>query len=93
MMSYDWPGNVRELQNWVQFALVKCRTGAIGAEHLPPQRDGIPQTAGRRRRHRKLQVSDVRRTLEEVGGNKVEAARLLNVSRATLYRFLKDAGL
>lgn len=36
MMSYDWPGNVRELQNWIRFALVKCKDAVIRPEHLPP---------------------------------------------------------
>lgn len=36
MLSYDWPGNVRELQNWIRFALVKCKDSIIRPEHLPP---------------------------------------------------------
>ncbi len=36
MLSYDWPGNVRELQNWIRFALVKCKDNVIRPEHLPP---------------------------------------------------------
>ncbi|MEI6807457.1 MAG: sigma 54-interacting transcriptional regulator [bacterium] len=36
MMSYDWPGNVRELQNWIRFALVKCKDTVIRPEHFPP---------------------------------------------------------
>jgi len=94
MMSYDWPGNVRELQNWIQFALVKCKGGEIKPEHLPP---GTGQRTGeaappRRRRRRKLDIVSVRDALDSVDGNKVEAARVLGVSRATLYRFLDDVG-
>ena len=93
MMSHEWPGNVRELQNWLQFALVKCRGSLIEPEHLPPSAfAGLPGRAPRRRR-RKLDVDSVRRALDQAGGNKVEAAKILGVSRATLYRFLDDAGL
>jgi transcriptional regulator with GAF, ATPase, and Fis domain len=96
MLSYDWPGNVRELQNWIQFALVKCKTGVIRPEHLPPSRvtaaAGIP-LPGTARRRRKLDAESVRMALQQTGGNRVEAARLLGVSRATLYRFLPDAGV
>ncbi len=89
MMSYDWPGNIRELQNWIQFALVKCRSGEIGLEHLPPDHVGIAAPP-RRRRQRKLSVSLVRGALKAANGNKVNAARELGVSRATLYRFLDE---
>ncbi len=98
LMDYDWPGNIRQLQNAVQFALVKCRQGPIDLEHLPPE-----ITAAHRGRHQsrsfsrpetygrmstKLRAEHVSRALEETGGNKVQAARLLGVGRATLYRFL-----
>jgi sigma-54 dependent transcriptional regulator, acetoin dehydrogenase operon transcriptional activator AcoR len=89
MLAYDWPGNVRELQNWVQFALVKCRGDVILPTHLPPVQSGRPRAV---RRRRKLDVETVRSALSETEGNKVEAARLLGVSRATLYRFLGEVG-
>ena len=93
MMSYDWPGNVRELQNWLQFALVKCKQKVILPEHLPPPRGGAAPPAARPHRRRKLDVATVRAALNATKGNKVEAARQLGVSRATLYRFLDDANL
>jgi PAS domain S-box-containing protein len=94
LMSYDWPGNVRELQNWIQFALVKCKGDLIKVEHLPPRPDAPPRPVQRSKRHRrrKLNAVSVRSALAETGGNKVEAARRLGVSRATLYRFLDEAG-
>jgi PAS domain S-box-containing protein len=92
LLSYEWPGNVRELQNWIQFALVKCKGKVIKPEHLPPRMGSParPVQKSRRRRRRKLDAVTVRSVLSETGGNKVEAARLLGVSRATLYRFLDD---
>ena len=92
MMSYDWPGNIRELQNWIQFALVKCRVDVIQPEHLPPTASGDKQVIKRRRR-RKLDIGAVRAALEQAAGSKVEAARILGVSRATLYRFLEEMEL
>ena len=90
MLNYDWPGNVRELQNWIQFALVKCRGETIGPEHMPPTRSGASRTATTRRRRQKLDDAAVRSALREAGGNKVAAAKLLGVSRATLYSFLES---
>jgi len=89
MLSYEWPGNVRELQNWIQFALVKCKGPMIMPEHLPPFRPGA-QPRMRSGRRRKLDVDSVRSALRQAGGNKVRAAELLGVSRATLYRFLNE---
>jgi transcriptional regulator of acetoin/glycerol metabolism len=44
-------------------------------------------------RKSKLNEAAVNQAMEEVGGNKVAATKLLGVSRATLYRFLEEAGL
>ncbi len=93
MLAYDWPGNIRELQNWIRFALVRCRGREIMPEHLPPTFQQVvhpgrmppPRTRGRR----KLDAASVREALRASGGNKVEAAKRLHVSRATLYRFLE----
>ncbi len=96
MMDYHWPGNVRELQNAIQFALVKCRGSVLELEHLPPTVSGTGSAKTVRpkgRRKRKLHAEAVRRALNETGGNKVEAARRLGVSRATLYRFINDSGI
>jgi transcriptional regulator of acetoin/glycerol metabolism len=41
-------------------------------------------------RRKKLNSKSVRDALEQTNGNKVEAARVLGVSRATLYRFLEE---
>ncbi|NQT93140.1 MAG: sigma 54-interacting transcriptional regulator [Lentisphaerae bacterium] len=91
MLSHSWPGNVRELQNWIQFALIKCRTGdEILPQHLPPQSRTVAGPSVRKRRQ-KLSVESVRQALHSTNGNKVEAARVLGVSRATLYRFLEQA--
>ncbi|MHC4147974.1 MAG: sigma 54-interacting transcriptional regulator [Planctomycetota bacterium] len=100
MMDYDWPGNVRELENAIRYGLVKCKGNLLLPEHLPGQIFGgrvpaqsWPRRAGKekKQRRRKLDADSVRQALEEAGGNKVEAARLLGVSRATLYRFLQES--
>ncbi len=94
MMDYDWPGNVRELENALRYALVKCRDNLLLPEYLPLKilETYVPSQAyPRKQRKRKLDAESVWRTLEETGGNKAEAALRLGVSRATLYRFLKES--
>lgn len=98
-LSYKWPGNIRELQNWIQYALIKCKGGMIEPAHLPHFSQPVVQinlaeTGGRERkkrhRKRKLSIDAVRAALRESEGNKLKAAKLLGVGRATLYRFLDD---
>ncbi|MHC4808099.1 MAG: sigma-54 interaction domain-containing protein, partial [Planctomycetota bacterium] len=94
MMDYDWPGNVRELENALQYALIKCRDNLLLPEYLPSKILGtyVPRRGHpRKQRKHKLDAETVWRTLDETGGNKVETALRLGVSRATLYRFLKDS--
>jgi transcriptional regulator of acetoin/glycerol metabolism len=83
--QYPWPGNVRELQNAIHYALARCDGAVVGPSDLPPElRQGL------RQRHPagKLDPETVQAALTACGGNKVKAARLLGVGRATLYRFL-----
>ena len=92
LIEYKWPGNIRELQNAIKFALVKCKSQIIEPVHLPPflrsksQKLNVPGI--RKTRKRKLNMKIVNEALKKTNENKVEAARMLGVSRATLYRFL-----
>ena len=100
LMAYPWPGNVRELHNWLQFALVKCKGDVILPAHLPswvrsvehpgsgPRPPFPPAEPAGVDSRRRLDAEGVRSALQRAGRNKVAAARLLRVSRATLYRFL-----
>jgi PAS domain S-box-containing protein len=90
MMDYRWPGNVRELQNAIQYAVVKSNNRLIAADDLPLELRDPENICVRRGPSRKLDAESVRSALERAGGNKVKAAKLLGVGRATLYRFLSD---
>ena len=85
LRKYAWPGNVRELRNAVYFALARGERRVLGPEDLPPE---IRGDGSRRGPASKLQAAAVQAALKQCGGNKVKAARLLGVGRATLYRFL-----
>jgi transcriptional regulator with PAS, ATPase and Fis domain len=90
MLDYRWPGNVRELQNAIQFAIVKSSGRVISPDDLPLELRDLENICLRRGPSRKLDADSVRSALERTGGNKVKAAKLLGVGRATLYRFLSD---
>ena len=88
MMDYRWPGNVRELQNCIQFSIVRCNGGIIRPMDLPLELKQFTPKKPNRGPSRKLDQIAVREALVKTGGNKVKAAKLLGVGRATLYRFI-----
>ncbi|MDA0990582.1 MAG: sigma 54-interacting transcriptional regulator [Verrucomicrobia bacterium] len=90
LMDHDWPGNVRELKNAISFAAIHCKGAVIGVKDLPPEIFG-------RQEHRQTgrdydptsEKERILHALESTGGNRGEAARLLGIGRATLYRRMK----
>ncbi len=94
LMKYDWPGNVRELSNAIQYAMIKCnsRNAVITVKHLPPEiieytrQDKGPKVG----RPVKTSYENVLKTLKETGGNKAKTAKILNISRTTLYRIIQS---
>jgi two-component system response regulator HydG len=101
LLAYSWPGNVRELQNAIERAIALTRYEQITVEDLP-------ETIRAYKRSHVLIASDdpselvpleeverryTLRVLEAVGGNKTLAARVLGITRKTLYRKLEQYGV
>ncbi len=91
LYRHNWPGNVREVENVIGYAAMMSQSGKIDVQDLPESL----QTRGSRETGEyplaslhEIQRLHARRVLEQVGGDKREAARVLGVSRATLYRLL-----
>jgi DNA-binding NtrC family response regulator len=90
-MAHSWPGNIRELQNAIRYAFIKCTAGVILPEHLPPNvRDFADRVIPPKKTRTALTEEALAEALEKTEGNRSEAAKMLGVSRATLYRFLAD---
>ncbi len=92
-----WPGNVRELQHVVERAVVTARAGTLTAEDLrgrTPQSDQPADlwTVGSEAK-RRAERERIARALHEADGNRSRAARLLGVSRASLYNKIRIYGL
>jgi transcriptional regulator with PAS, ATPase and Fis domain len=90
LTEYPWPGNVRELQNAVQYSFVKANGSEITPDDLPMEINDTRLPLGVNSTSRKLHVASVESAMKKTGGNKARAARLLEVGRATLYRFLNE---
>ncbi|MCC6696945.1 MAG: sigma 54-interacting transcriptional regulator [Candidatus Hydrogenedentes bacterium] len=101
LMSYHWPGNVRELQNAVESAAISCRGTSVQPGDLPPEiaaaQTPFPQHDASSSKRLTLDdfaedLASADRRIEEAltraGGNRAKAARLLGISRTTLYRRL-----
>ena len=95
LLQHSWPGNVRELINIIDYAFVLCPGGQILPQHLPSslQHPGV-RTGAAKRRHSAAGPKDERQrllqALSQAGGKMTEAARLLGVSRVTLWKRLKE---
>ncbi len=98
-MDYRWPGNIRELEHAVEHAFVLCRDSVITMDHIPPEisrpADGEREVSVRKARHATSDVSreELVAGLEKSGWNKAKAARLLGMSRQTLYRLIGRHGI
>jgi sigma-54 dependent transcriptional regulator, acetoin dehydrogenase operon transcriptional activator AcoR len=86
LLAYDWPGNIRELRSVIQYALAGSKGNLIKPEDLPPE---LSVHKPQRQPGQRLDQETVQAVLAQCGGNKVKAARLLKIGRATLYRFLR----
>jgi len=89
-MDYSWPGNVRELEHVMEHAFVLCHGGVITLEHLPSEiRDygRLERIAAQEARtHGSNGAQEILNALNKTHWNKTKAARLLGISRRTIYR-------
>ena len=99
LTAYHWPGNVRELLNVLEYALVLCKEGPIKLEHLPSHLMGsdpapsLPATPLPAEPDQDPQRQRILEALRRAGGKKTEAARLLGISRVTLWKHMKKLGI
>ena len=101
LMDHDWPGNVRELENVIERAMVLADGAELDVEHLPIGAGaGVAQTTPAstddlsvKRRTGALERDLIARALQQTGGNRTRAAKLLELShRALLYK-IREYGL
>jgi DNA-binding NtrC family response regulator len=96
LVAYPWPGNIRELESTVSRAALSAPGRSIRAQDveflnstafaLDAEPDRLPSLADAERAH-------IARVLDAVQWNKKEAARVLEISRGTLYRKIAEYAL
>jgi len=104
LLDYSWPGNVRELENVIERAVLLAEGTVLSPEHLPPEVVGA-RKAGQaveasggfslKEAQRAIEKRLITQALQETGGNRTQAARLLEISHPSLLSKIKayDIGL
>jgi PAS domain S-box-containing protein len=95
LSQHDWPGNVRELENIVERAFVLCHQATITMDHLSDELVSKSRTSmgGAYPLEEDEEVASILSALEKTAGNKSRAARLLGLSRKTIYRKIEKYNL
>lgn len=96
--EYEWKGNVRELENVIKRALILCNKDTITEDDIIFQsRKEEGESIGNfdlRKMGEKARIETeiriIKEALKQTGGNKAEAARLLNISYKTLFNKINE---
>jgi PAS domain S-box-containing protein len=90
-MNYPWPGNVRELEHTMEHAFILCNQFIITFEHLPSEVKSFAKSGYLYLRDKKtLNTQAILNALKKTAWNKTKAARMLGISRRSLYRKIKE---
>jgi two-component system, NtrC family, response regulator HydG len=94
LSRYSWPGNVRELENVFAHSCMLAQGDVIDVPDLPERLQTEPNQAGDGDVElcslEKLQMRHIKRVLKHVNDNRSQAADILGIGRATLYRILAE---
>ena len=98
LTTYHWPGNIRELESTVSRAAMSApgriiRAADIEFLHSRAAHLQVDDTSDRLPSLRDAERTHVLRVLKAVDWNKLEAAKVLGISRGTLYRKIEEYGL
>lgn len=95
LAGYAWPGNVRELENVIGHACMMTESDVIDIRDLPETNFGqvanANNSSGPLLPLAQIERLYIERVLNQVSGNKVLAAKILDISRTSLYRILNES--
>ncbi|MES2328335.1 MAG: sigma-54 dependent transcriptional regulator [Bacteroidota bacterium] len=89
LQNHQWKGNIRELKNIMERAVILADGPELTLKDLPPDL----QTGNATTDSFELAYAEkmhIQKVLRHTGGNKTEAAKLLNIGIATLYRKIEE---
>jgi transcriptional regulator with PAS, ATPase and Fis domain len=95
--AHDWPGNVRELRNVIEYAAVIGEGPVFAPTDLPPELLNPASSSEDASRTTEpvatTEAARILRALERSAGSRDRAAKVLGISRVTLWRRMRDLGL
>jgi len=92
--SYRWPGNVREMINKIRRALVVSKGNALTPDDLSLESPaGEPSPSGIKALREKIERENLLKALEKTGYNISRTAKLLGISRPTVYNLMRRYGI
>ena len=92
-MQYTWPGNVRELEHAMERAFIFCQNKAISLDHIPPEIKSFSAGIRLPQKISGVESERILRMLKKTDWNRAKAARLLGISRKTLYKKINKYNL
>ncbi len=97
LVAYDWPGNVRELKNVIERMVIWAKGKALSLKDLPKEvRIAMPSSLSSERAvltRAQAEKDAIQRALAHSKGNQSKAAKLLGITRKTLFNKMKKFGL
>ncbi|HXB28599.1 MAG TPA: sigma-54 dependent transcriptional regulator [Puia sp.] len=96
LKMHDWIGNIRELKNVMERAVIMANGTQLNVENLPLEfqnRNFIKHFSNSNLDLGSMEKMHIQRVLNRTKGNKVEAAKLLNIGLTTLYRKIEEYNL
>jgi two-component system response regulator AtoC len=102
LLEYSWPGNVRELENAMERAMILTQGKKIEADCLPSEVLGTRPSWKKdlwgdeysiKKASRSMEEDLIRKALKKTGGNRSQAARILEISHPALLSKIKEYGI
>lgn len=93
LLQHPWSGNVRELKQKIQTAVLLCEGSNITEDDLELYVEQDASPVCYTLKDVQQEKERIRQALEQCGGNKKSAAKLLKIGRTTLYAKIKEYGL
>ncbi|MCM8832335.1 MAG: sigma-54 dependent transcriptional regulator [Candidatus Omnitrophica bacterium] len=94
--NYDWPGNVRELENLIERAIILTNKNQLSPDDFTFIKDNIKEKVIPKEIKQILKETEkqhIIRILKQTKGKKGKAAKLLGISRKTLWQKIKEYGI